>query len=84
MPPLPASAALDAYFLEARSKLLDVAAIFDRIDRGVGADAVGSDPRIARLRAAVEALLRTGPRAERVQDLFSLQYDPNWARPEPR
>lgn len=84
MPPLPASAALDAYFLEARSKLLDVAAIFDRIDRGVGADAVGSDPRVARLRAAVEALLRTGPRAERVQDIFSLQYDPNWSRPEPR
>ncbi|MEO2090918.1 MAG: hypothetical protein ABGY75_15670 [Gemmataceae bacterium] len=84
MPPLPASAALDAYYLEARSKLLDVAAIFDRIDRGVGADAVMSDPRIARLRAAVEALLRSGPRAERVQHLFSLQYDPNWSRPEPR
>ncbi len=84
MSPLPAAAALDAYFLEARCKLLDVAAIFDRFDRGVGADAAGNDPRIARLRSAVETLLRTGPRAERVQEIFSLQYDPSWPRPEPR
>lgn len=84
MSPLPAAAALDSYFLEVRCKLLDVAAIFDRIDRGVGADAAGGDPRVARLRAAVETLLRAGPRAERVQEIFSLQYDPNWARPESR
>jgi hypothetical protein len=31
--PLAAAQALDDYFLEARSKLLDLAAILDRIDR---------------------------------------------------
>ena len=35
--PLPAAQALEAYFLEARSKLLDLAAMLDRIDRGGGA-----------------------------------------------
>ena len=34
MTPLPAGKALDAFFLEARSKILDVAAILDRIERG--------------------------------------------------
>ena len=34
MTPLPATQALDRYFLEARSKLLDLAAILDRIGRG--------------------------------------------------
>ena len=43
LPPLPADKALDAYFLEARSKLLDLAAILDRIDRGGGV--AGDDPR---------------------------------------
>ena len=33
--PLPADRALENYFLEARSKLLDVAAILDRINRGL-------------------------------------------------
>ena len=83
MAPLPAAAALDAYFLEARCKLLDLAAIFDRIDRGTGGS-VGADPRLPRLRQAIETLLTPGPRAERVQEIFSLAYDPNWVRPEPR
>ena len=41
--PVPAAQALDTWFLEARSKLLDLAAIFDRIDRGGGSQ----DPRLA-------------------------------------
>ena len=32
--PLSAAQALNTYFLEARSKLLDLAAMLDRIDRG--------------------------------------------------
>ena len=43
--PLAADQALERYFHEARSKLLDVAAILDRIDRGQGA------PRPSRIRA---------------------------------
>jgi hypothetical protein len=82
--PLPSSAALDGYFLEARSKLLDVAAILDRIGRGAGANGA-EDPRLARIRQALEVLGdRSGGRAERVQRIFSLDYDPAWQRPEPR
>jgi hypothetical protein len=81
LPPLPASKALDAYFLEARCKLLDLAAILDRINRGGGVD----DARLARIRQALEVLHdESGGRAERIQQIFSLDYDPAWERPQPR
>jgi hypothetical protein len=81
---LPASAALDAYFLEARAKLLDLAAILDRIGRG-GTGEVERDPRLQRVRQALEVLADpSGGRAERVQRIFSLDYDPSWERPQPR
>ena len=80
--PLSAQSALDAYFLEARSKLLDLAGIFDRIDRGGG---LKNDPRHQRLIAALELLEASGPgRAAAVQELFSLEYDPTWAVPAPK
>ena len=89
--PLPAAKALDSYFLEARSKLLDLAAVLDRIGRGPGAARVEDDPRLERIRRALEVLQdRSGGRAERVQRIFSLDYDPDWptahglARPRPR
>jgi len=85
MNPLPAGKALDNYFFEARAKLLDVAAILDRIGRGKDAAAVGDDPRLARIRKALEVLLDpSGGRAERIQQIFSLDYDPSWERPQPR
>lgn len=86
MTPLPAPQALDAFYLDARSRLLDLAATLDRIDRGADAVAARSDPRLARLRAGVELLLAAGSggRAEAVQRLFSLDYDPAWERPSPR
>lgn len=81
MTPLPAGKAIDQFFLDARCRILDLAAILDRIDRGGSTD----DPRLARLRKGVEELLAgSGDRAERVQTLFSLDYDPNWKRPTPR
>ena len=83
--PLPATQALDRYFLEARSKLLDLAAILDRIDRGDNVSAVAEDPRLERVRQALEVLHdETESRAERVQQIFSLDYDPAWERPQPR
>jgi hypothetical protein len=83
--PLPAGKALDAYFLEARSKILDIASILDRISRGAGAAVVENDGRLARLREALRVLLEeSGGRAERVQQVFSLDYDPSWERPTPR
>jgi hypothetical protein len=85
MTPLSAPQALDAYFLEARSKLLDLAAILDRIGRGRDAAAVEKDPRLEKVRQALKVLLEPGVgRAERVQQVFSLEYDPAWVRPQPR
>ena len=85
MTPLPSRTALDAYFLEARSKLLDLAAILDRIGRGAGSGELANDPRLARIRQALEVLHdESGDRAERIQQIFSLDYDPNWERPKPR
>ncbi len=83
--PLPSRAALDAYFLEARSKLLDLAAILDRISRGTGSAEVDGDARLERIRQALEVLHdESEGRAERIQQIFSLDYDPNWERPQPR
>jgi hypothetical protein len=83
MTPLPADRALEQFFQEARSKLLDLAAIFDRIGRGDGA--ATPDARLAKLRKAVEILTGDAPnKAELLQQLFSLPYDPDWPRPQPR
>jgi hypothetical protein len=83
--PLTSRTALDAYFLEARCKLLDLAAILDRIGRGTGNAELHGDPRLARIRQALEVLHdESGGRAERIQQLFSLDYDPKWERPQPR
>lgn len=85
MTPLPAAQALDRYFLEARSKLLDLAAILDRIGRGTGASGAEEDPRLQKVRQALEVLHdRSGGRAERIQQIFSLDYDAAWERPQPR
>jgi hypothetical protein len=80
----PAAQVLDACFLEARAKLLELAAILDRIHRGPGANQL-DDLRLDRLMAGLKLLLDPHPnRAALVQELFSLPYDPNWKRPEPR
>jgi hypothetical protein len=83
--PLPAAKALDAHFLEARARLLDLAAILDRIGRGAGAAAAEKDPRLAKVRRALEALHdETVGRAEQIQRIFSLEYNPAWEMPKPR
>ena len=83
--PVPARAALDAWFLDARSRLLDLAAILDRIGRGRDAAAVDDDPRLEKIRRALEVLHdRSGGRAERIQKIFSLDYAAAWERPQPR
>ena len=83
MTPLPAAQALDRYFLEARSKLLDLAAVLDRIGRGAGAAEADADPRLQQLRRALEVLHdQSGGRAERIQQIFSLEYEVGWERPQ--
>jgi hypothetical protein len=83
MTPLSAKAALDSYFFEARAKVLDLAAMLDRIGRGSGEAA--DEARLAKLREAIEVLLDPSPaRAERVQRVFSQDYEAGWERPKPR
>lgn len=77
-----AEAVLNESYLETRAKLLEVAAVLDRIDRSVmEGDRLPPDQQAARgkLTAGIELLLKTVPnRAELIQQLFSHQYDPNW------
>jgi hypothetical protein len=76
--PLKAQDVLNREFLEIRAKLLQLAAHFDRIERGTGdADL----ERINLIRKALEVLSAAdiGPhRAEKLQMIFSRGYDPEW------
>lgn len=75
--PLSAAELFDQEFLTIRCKILDLAAALDRIDRGPGA--VDSDPRMKQIRAGLEALLAgEAGRAERVQLVFSDNYEEDW------
>jgi len=84
MTPLKADQALDRYFLEVRCKLLEIASALDRIDRGENSSQVKEDQRMQKIRQAL-AVLQEGDvgRTERVQQIFSLEYDAAWARPRP-
>jgi hypothetical protein len=82
--PMPAAQVLDNYFLEARARLLDLAAILDRIHRGANAEKL-DDVRLNRIDTAIKLLMEKQPnRAELVQEAFSLAYDPNWKLPAPK
>ena len=78
MPPLlSAPEVLNREFLEIRCKILELAAAFDRLDRSDGS--VEEDPRVARLREALSAVLdQTSDRAEQVQMIFSRTYEDDW------
>jgi hypothetical protein len=69
----------DREFLEIRAKVLEVAACLDRLDRAPGT--VQQDPRMVRLRQAIDLLADSRPdRAERVQLVFSREYDEDWRK----
>ncbi|MGH7127511.1 MAG: hypothetical protein ACREJB_03355 [Planctomycetaceae bacterium] len=75
--PMTAAEVLDREFLEIRSKLLQLAASFDRLDRAPGS--VADDPRSGLLARALRTLDSDAPnRAEHLQMLFSRQYDAHW------
>lgn len=81
--PLSSPEVLNQFCLEARAKLLELAATFDRIDRGEGFDA--NDPRLGLLRQALHVLNQSMEqsipyRAEQLQLLFSRKYDPQWLK----
>ncbi len=53
---------LDLYFMDARCKLIEIAAFLDRVDRAAGSD----DFRITEFRKAMRELDGKGNRAEKV------------------
>lgn len=70
---------LDREFLDIRAKILEVAAALDRIDRADGD--VSSDSRMQLIENAIGIIASKHPdpiRAEKIQLLFSLEYDDSW------
>lgn len=64
-------------YLGIRARLIEVAAALDRIDRGPGS--IAADPRLANIHRSLEVLAQAeAGRAEQLQMLFSLAYDPDW------
>lgn len=68
---------LNREFLEIRSRLIDIAAALDRIDRRPQSAAARRDARYARIEEAIALLASAAGsnRAERVQMLFSDPYE---------
>lgn len=64
-------------FLGIRARLIELAAALDRIGRAQGAAA--GDPRMEQIRRSLAVLAGQGSeRAEQIQMIFSLPYEPDW------
>jgi hypothetical protein len=76
---IPQTTLLSREFLEIRSRLIDIAAALDRIERNSGEDISDGDPRFEQVQRAVRLLSENGPdRAARVQMVFSDPFDAAW------
>ena len=70
---------IDAYYLEVRCKLLEIAAIMDRYDRACGREpdaAPENDPRLKKCRQSLAILNQPQPdpnRAEQIALVFSAE-----------
>jgi hypothetical protein len=65
-------------FLPLRAKILEIATALDRLDR-VADRATLKEPRVTKIRSAVEVLLSAkSDRAEQVQLIFSRPYAEDW------
>ena len=74
---LSATEIMDREFLEVRAKILELAASFDRLDRASGS--VEGDPRLSLISEALQTISGDqANRAEKVQLIFSRQYDDHW------
>lgn len=75
--PMTSTEVLDREYLEIRAKILQLAASFDRLDRGDGS--VSGDPRLSLIHEALRVLdSEQEDRAEQVQLIFSRQYEDDW------
>jgi hypothetical protein len=68
--PLTGSQIVDEYFIENRTRLLEIAAFLDRLDR-VDGECADKDFRMQVFRDAVDALGTPGDRLTRIQMLLS-------------
>jgi hypothetical protein len=68
--PLTGTQLLDEYFIENRTRILEVAAFLDRLDRA-DPDSAGADFRMKAFAEAVDALSGPGDRLTRIQLLLS-------------
>jgi len=81
MPTMTADQVLDRHYLELRCGLLDLAAALDRISRSGGSETVAEDGRLKKIRQGIQMLLdEKSGRAEKIQLLFSDEYQPGWNR----
>ncbi len=72
---------LNKDFLETRGKLLELAAALDRLDRAEGSGTAPPDPRRGKLGEGLDVLRSVkSNRAEAIQKIFSLDYDPEWQK----
>lgn len=82
--PLGAAEVLDRELLAVRARLIDVAAVLDRIDRAEGTppdETAADDPRLAKIRQGLRLLAGDrSDRAEQLQLLFSLPYQEEWQK----
>ncbi len=70
-PPLDRKMLIDLGFIDARAKVLDIAAFLDRLDRAASVN-TSTDFRIDAIRAALAIALENSPaRAERILQLWS-------------
>lgn len=76
---------LNREFLQIRCRLLDLGAALDRLDRAPERPGHHPDRRLGQIRQALAMLLEPGPdRAETIQRIFSIEYDPGWmGAPDP-
>ena len=73
MEPLTRQAVLDLYFVEARARLIDLAAFLDRVERAAGV----ADYRLAALRAAMAEMARQPDgTSERAKSVLLALSDP--------
>jgi uncharacterized membrane protein len=72
----------DETYLTLRSKLIDIAANLDRIDRAADHESL-DDPRRGKIDQAIQILASAhgdDDRAKQLQQLFSRPYDSKWRR----
>lgn len=70
--PMQGVAVVDAYFLEHRAKVLDIAAFLERVARAQNPETVKNDFRLIAMRKALAVLVSDAPeKARKVQMIFS-------------